>query len=378
MPNYVWTVKNQYGEKQVREVAADTVEQSKAKLLGDGCTDLELMDAEIADALNTGRPAPKFFGQELKITAKQRLQHRNKPPKTYWRVICQGVAQTWWFCLGIVCLACYEAYSGNSVSALLCGFGLAAWLGFLITSGLPSIYFRKLLKALDWSRWPEVLELVERLELINRFHFNQAHPFFLARSRAQALAGLGNLTEAVAVFAPWENRPGCPGWMYQMLKASIYDTAKQHDQALECTRKSIAEKPTAAAWLDLSNRFARYKKDAVQARAALVEAEKITLTSVEEAYHLRCRGIVAWVEGDCRSAKKELEASLAMMEKTRHVPFRDGHISIAKAYLGCALARLGDLAGAKHCFAEARKYLEATEETELLKECRKVIGEPHS
>jgi len=347
-------------------------------LLGDGCTDLELMDAEIADALNTGRPAPQFFGEELKITAEQRLQHRNKPPKTYWRVICQGVARTWWFCLGIVCLACYEAYSGNTVSALLCGVGLLAWLGFLLTNGLPSIYFRKLTKALDWNRWKEVSELVERLELLNRFHFNKISAFFLARSRAKVLAAQGRLPEGVAMFALWENKPGCPRWMHQMLMAGIYDTAKQYDQAVECMCKSIAEKPTAIAWLSLAERYAIYKKDAVQARAALVEAEKITMTGIEEACHLRCRGIVAWLEGDCRSARNELEASLAMMEKFRHVPSRDGVINVAKAYLCCVLAGLGDLAGAKKCFAEAREYLVATEETELLKECRKAIGEPHS
>jgi hypothetical protein len=58
-----------------------------------------------------------------------------------------------------------------------------------------------------------------------------------------------------------------------------------------------------------------------------------------------------------------------MMEETRHIPGREGNMAVAKAYLCCVLSHLGDLPEAKRCFAEAKEYLIATEETELIPEC---------
>ena len=57
-----------------------------------------------------------------------------------------------------------------------------------------------------------------------------------------------------------------------------------------------------------------------------------------------------------------------------HLPFRDGHISVTKAYLCCVLAKQGNLPAAKQNFAEAEKYLVATGETRLLEQCQKATA----
>jgi hypothetical protein len=376
MPNFVWAVKDKFGKRAVKEIVAGTVEQSKAQLLADGHKDLELVESEISDAMKAGRPATiKVLGKEIKVTAEERLKHRNKPPKTYWSVLCEGVAHSKGLCLLIIIVAIYEGYSGNKISVILLAVGLLAWLAFLITNGLPSIYFRRLVKASDWNRWTEVLELVDKLKQINRFHFNKVTPFFLARSRAKALAGLDKLPEAINEFQQFENQPGCPSWRHKMLMAGVYDTAKQYDKSVEYTRKSIEENPTSVGYLDLANRFARYKRDTKKAREALAEAEKITMTNNEKAFHLRCRGILAYLETDYASAQKELKASLEIMEQTRNVPFRDGHISVAKAYLCCVLAKQDNFVAAKKCFEEAKEYLVATKETDLIDECKQLLGD---
>jgi len=137
--------------------------------------------------------------------------------------------------------------------------------------------------------------------------------------------------------------------------------------------QSIRENPTPALYLDVANRLVRYKKDTVRAREALAEAEKSTLTEIAKPFHLRCRGILAYLEGDYVTAKNELEASLALMLKTPHQPYRDGHISVARAYLSCVLAKQGEFSAARKCFDEAKPYLVATGEDELLGECQKLV-----
>jgi hypothetical protein len=90
-------------------------------------------------------------------------------------------------------------------------------------------------------------------------------------------------------------------------------------------------------------------------------------------YHLGCCAILAFLEGDYATAKRELEASLAIMEETPHIPYRAGNISVSKAYLCCVLAKLGDRDGAKKNFMDAKEYLVATDEAELLEQCKHAI-----
>ncbi len=376
MPNFVWIAKDKSGKTVLREIFADTAEQSRDQLISEGCTELELRGDEVWDAAKEGfTDKPKFFGETLQPTPEQKLEALEKPRNTYWLAIKQGVLQTKGFCAFMLCLGLFELWRGHPVSALLIGLGLFAWLVFLVTVALPSIYYAKLIKAGDWYRWADVLEQLEKCELIGKFHFINLPAVELVRWRAKALAGQGRLPEAVALFQSCENQPGCPSWLHKSHLASIYTIAKQYDKALEYSRLSIAEKPTAAGYLDLANRLARFKKDPVGARAGLVEADKETITELAKPYRHRCCGIVALLEGDYTNARQELETSIATMDRTRHLPGRDGNIAVAKAYLACVLARLGDLPAAQNAFAEAKEYLVATKETELLADCNKALGE---
>ena len=84
---------------------------------------------------------------------------------------------------------------------------------------------------------------------------------------------------------------------------------------------------------------------------------------------------MAYLEGDYVAAKRDLETAIELVEKAKGRPYRDGHLSVARAYLCCVLAKQGDLPAAKKCFAMAKEYLTATGEDELLAECHKLTGE---
>ena len=376
MPNYVWTVKSRYGDKLIREVAAETVEDAKARLVAEGCTDLVLETGEIDDAIHSGRKLPKLFGETIKPTPSQRIKIHNQEPRTYWTVLRDGVTRTWGVLLLIPLLALEEWFRGNRLSVWLLAAALAVWLVMVMLNGLPSILFRQLVTALEWSRWRRALAVVTRLELLGRVHHLKVEPFYLALCRAKSLAGLGRLPAAVELFGPYENTPGCPGWLHKMFMAGIYDLAKDHARAAAFARASVAEKPTAVGYIDLADRLARHLKDPAQARAALGRAENVSLSVNEQIFFLRCRGIIAWREGRDGPARRDLEAALALMNKNPRTFYRFGNICVAKGYLGCVLARQGDLPAAQKYFAEARKYLEATDEQELLQACRQALGLP--
>src|SRR6266403_1684690 len=155
MPNFVWTVKGQSGKPVVREVAAATVEESKAILLAEGCTDLVLKSDEIIDATKAGFEKMQFLGEEVKVTAEDQLKHRNAPPRTFSRELWDSVVQDKGLYLLVLLLIGYRLYRGDKMWAAVFGLGLVAWPLFRLWVGLPGIYFARLNKAKDWYRWTE-------------------------------------------------------------------------------------------------------------------------------------------------------------------------------------------------------------------------------
>ncbi|HLX69192.1 MAG TPA: hypothetical protein VKV04_06145 [Verrucomicrobiae bacterium] len=330
------------------------------------------MGDEVIDAATAGMPhTVKFLGEELKITEADKLKHRGKASPTFLSAIWQGVVETKGLLILILLLAAYEIYHGRTTPLIFLGLGLLAWLAFLIAVRLPAIYYGRLHKAADWYRWTEVLEIVNKLKKIGKIHIIKLPPPELGRYRAKALAGLGHLSEALSEYSQFENQPGCPSWLYHAFVAGIYDIAKQHNIAIELTLQSIRENARPTIYIDLANRYLRYKKDPAKAREALAEAEKSTLVDVAKPFVLRCRGILAFLEGDYTAARKELEAFLDGMTKNPHIPYHDGITNVGKAYLSCVLAKQGDLATARKNFLEAEEYFVATGETELLEQCKK-------
>ena len=179
------------------------------------------------------------------------------------------------------------------------------------------------------------------LQLIGRFSLVKVPATELTRNRAKALAGMGRLDEALAEYSQCQGRPDCPPWLYKLFVASLYTTARQHDKAIEYNLASIAAKPTSTAWADLANRYARYKSDAVKARSAMAEAEKSPLSDVAKPFCIRCQGIIAYLEGNYGAAKRDLQIAIELVEKAKGRPARDGHLSVARAYLCCVLAKQG-------------------------------------
>lgn len=377
MSKYFWTAKDKSGQKVVREVEAETAEESRAILVEAGYTELVLEGDEIMAAVQAGFPSTiKVLGEEVRVTTEQRLKHLDNPTVTFWDAIRKGIGQSKLMCVLLPLFAAYSGYREHWGSGLLLIIALLAWLTFIVCVSLPSVYYRKLIMASDWYRWSEVLSLVSSLESMGRFSFIKVPATELTRNRAKALAGMGRLDEALVEYKQCDGRPDCPTWLYNQFVGSLYTTAKQYDKGIESSLLSIAEKPTPTAWADLANRYARYKRDPVKAREAMAEADKSPVVEQAKPFRIRCLGIIAYLEGDYLTAKRHLETAIDMVEKAKGRPYRDGHLSVARAYLCCVLAKLGDLQAAKDCLALAHEYLIATEETDLLAECSKLVGDP--
>ncbi len=374
MTNYIWKAKNRSGKPVVREVIANTAAESKSLLLADGYTELELFQDDVMAAAIEPMAAAEMFGERLEVTAEERIKQSTQPQLNWWRALFACVWQSSGLILLLLTLAGFFFYRQNYVWGWSAVGGLLAWLFFITFLSIPSVYYNKLHRAVDWSRWDEVLAIVKLLEVNNEFNFIKVPTVELVRNRAKALAGLGRVEEGLAEYKKCEGQPGCPGWLYKAFVAGIYDTAKQYDKAIEYTVMSLEEKKNPSMYPDLAYRLARFKRDAVNARKAVNEAEKAVLSEIAKPFLLRSRGWVCYLEKNYAEARKAFEEAIEYMERTRNQPFRDGSISVAKAHLACVLAKQGEFDLAKKNFAEAKKYLIAADEKDLLAEYHNTIG----
>lgn len=373
---YTWLATDKFGQKVVKEVEAQSALEAQTNLRAAGYSDLELKEDELMTTAQAGFPKKvKFLGGDVQVTANQRVKHLDNPPVTTWGIMKQHLNQGKVFFLILIGLSIFQFYHGHFVSGVLVLVALVLWLCFLIFMGLPLIYYRKLLEATDWSRWQEVLSLAGTVKNIGQMSIVKVPASELIRYRAKAFAGLGKMEQALNEFAKCEGRPDCPGWMYKLFLAELYGMTKQHDKAIEFDLAAIAENPSPIAWYDLANRYGRYKRDPVKAREALTEAEKNPAVAHVKPYRARCRGVISYLEGDYPAARTEFETALHLLEQAKWQPGKDGHLAILRAYLCCVLAKQGDLPGAKKNLDLARNYLVATDEDELLAECRQLTGE---
>jgi len=181
MPNFVWTAKNVCGDPVVRQIKAATIEESKAVLLSEGCTDLVLKEDDVIAATLEGfDERVSLFGEDILPSAEALIKARERLSRVG---VFSFIRRNGLFLLAIlaICLAFVfqnpKAATSTTLIILICA-ALFLWLK------LPLIYFNRINKAKDWHRWPQVLRLVERSEFIRRFHFIK-----LPRNRAECRAG---------------------------------------------------------------------------------------------------------------------------------------------------------------------------------------------
>lgn len=375
MTNYVWSAKNPKGETVHQDAPAETLAESKAWMLSEGFTDLALIEDEIMALAAKGFPEKTIFlGEELEPTAEQRKRGREAPPITIWRLMRDSFRDDKGMYLMALFFSLYFQWRGSSLGAAFSLAALLAWLVFRYWVAAPLLLYNKINVAKDWKRWPEVFRLLEKVEKLQRHHFLKLPESELIKIRSQFLAGTGRLPEALVWHQRCENNPDCPPWMFKSRVAELYNTAHEFDKGLEYLLQAAQESPTTMIYLDVANQYLRRTRNLVAAREALAKVEVGSVPAVGRFFVHRCHGILAYLEGDYPRAKEELQKALKMVEANKVLPFRDGSLAMLKAYLACVCGKQGEMASARKYFSESQPYLVATEEPELMNECKTILG----
>jgi hypothetical protein len=232
----------------------------------------------------------------------------------------------------------------------------------------PRRKFNATIEAACWGRWQEVLDRIPALRgVVPAFELNVR--------TACALAGLGRLNEALALYETLSDDEVVPASMYWSRLSGVYHVAHRYTDALECLRQAKEKSPSGSIEaLDLAMGLLENEVDTDYA-TQLIDGMHESVISDLAALHLPfVNGLVAL--NTCRP--EEAEALFYAAEQGFH-PMAEGAplyrllVDVTIAYRAIALADQGRASEAQKLFDTARPRLEALSYQRLLARFSKAI-----
>lgn len=321
--------------------------------------------------------APFFHPSKLRkhFRPSECVRLRTAGPIAYITIISVSMyRQLWIVCLLLLGLLAFWRYIGEGWGVFdavaILGLLLPVWMALFFAINSPFRTERRLLKAAGWARWDEVLALLRKLNRAN-------YPEFLLRQRkAQALAGLGRLSEGLTEFDPVAELPDVPPFAYWAGQGAIYMAAGDTEMVISVLERACEAGPAVTLPLiDLANKLLVYRRDARRARQMLAQARQHAISDTAYPWLLATEGLLALHEQHPTEAVERLRESLRLFE-----PFLRGNpaaVPLAariRAWLCLAHAAHGDTATGRRHLRRAAPLLLAHHEDDLLRECEQAVG----
>lgn len=233
----------------------------------------------------------------------------------------------------------------------------------------PSRRYARAMAYNAWGRWAEMLAALRPLRPYmpaTQFAFHQA----------KALAGLGQLDDAIDVVRPYANDRKTPAWLYWGQLADVFHAAKLPDRVIECGEKALADSPeNVTILIDLAMSLLRYRRDVDRARPLIERAHQHSVSDVIRPFLMMSDGVLAFESKRPSQARPILEESIEEAERFRNAsPLIGAAIDRIHAYLALTCAALGDHAAAEQHFKIAEPRMRAFDATDMLERCEEVLG----
>ena len=375
MPSYIWSGKDSTGKEASERVTAASPEKARDLLLGRGWTDLRRQTSEIHDFVKQDMAAaadPRF---RPKLTPQQELAHLKGTAPGFWRRWWDAERQSIAAYLSLAALLAWSVYHRKGPAMVVSGALLAGLvllfpvLHFWFRK--PSQLFQKLHQARNWRRWNEVLACLEALQKAKATRKFGLGETSMARYRALALAGMGQLDQAIDEFTRAAEAAKMPAWLRSTHLASIYIVAERYEEGLECYRQALEQATEKGiVCLDYGAYLVQRFNRPVEAQQLLAMAESTPLPDLADAAVPALRGMIAYRQSDFAGANVAMLKALALLEKRpkkkRYI--FEPSILIAQGYLAAINAALGNKAAAQEYFAKSEKYLVTVRLDELIDE----------
>ncbi len=371
MPEYLATVRHADGRKVTENVVADSADQALKILRARGHEDV---------VLHTDDVSALFVHQRAKaddISPRDYVVLRNLRGGLGLFVVItvNGYRKLAILMVLVALVLAYNRYLGQP-------WGPIDWPCVLILLSPPLVALawalfgsrgrarhQQMMDALYSGRWEETLQRAER---VSRRH--SAHVIALAR--AQTLAGMDRLDEALRLLEPFGDGKAVPAWFYHSMLAQVYEFARRRDDAIAQLEQAVTLAPdNATLLLALARHVIWHKRDAKRARELLAQASAHALSDLTASFADLQEGLILLEEGRPRDALPILEAALKIFRSRSHMPL--GYLPVEQTTLALALTRaaLGERDEALALYAKVRPRLVALR-SHVLDRCDRSLGVP--
>jgi tetratricopeptide (TPR) repeat protein len=252
------------------------------------------------------------------------------------------------------------------------GFGLVV-AGFVYVN-LPVILYHQLIEAHTWAENKKVRFWANATKLFNLVSFFKIPPIEIDFRLSCAEAREGNLPNALLRMNKYRGDEKVSKRIFGVYYTSIYWHAKEFDKVLEEREKSLREGNSyPEEMLDYAMCLTRRHKRTREAREVLEKVFDKEMNYLALMIIPYCQGVIEVEEGNFSQAEFYLQQAANEVEPFRKNSHLVGLISEIKAFLSITLASRGEKDEALKLFHQARPYLFAHQETELLRRCEEAV-----
>lgn len=367
MPKYLLTGKDHWDHRVTDIVAAPNADEAVRRFAARGYVDVVLHSDEVFGHLFD----PKVLRH---LTPRDYLAIGRVSRVGYiWRMVLLLYRKQWWLFAVMAALILGRRVLEQpwDITDTLAIMLLTMPIVIVVLSEFinPSRKYARAMAFNAWGRWAEMLAAlpsVKRYVPAPQYAFHQA----------KALAGLGELDEALELVKPFADDPKTPAWLYWGQLADVFNAAKRPDRVIECGEKAVANAPeNVTVLIDLAMALLRYRRDTARARPLLERARQHAISDVIRPFLILAEGVLEFEEKHADRARPLLQQALIEAERFRNAsPLVGSAIDRIHAYLALTCAALGDHLAAVQHYKIAEPRLRAFDATDMIDRCEAAVG----
>lgn len=366
MAKFVWKVKNRSGTEQIEEIHADTAAESKRQLVEQGFHDLQLMQDDLCTMSADAQKEATDPDYRRDAPPEELLSYQEEGFPGFWAMWWKSARESPLWNLASFALFVWFIYEGSYIWASVVSIPILILPLLNWWFGIPARIYDEMNRAKAWNRWPKVLKLCDALQSRGGMIGVAIPEWELSRCRAQALAAMGRIDEAIQLHEPFQNDPKIERWVFLSHMSEIYEAGKKHTEALALRKEAVKENPDSMlTHLDLALLYAHRLTDPVNARQALTPVDRSLVPAMALPFLDAIEGMILCAENRHPDAVEKLNDALEKLAKYRQHAALEGGVLLAESYHCLALAGAGRKDEAEEYWENIGEFLKTTDEEAL-------------
>jgi hypothetical protein len=364
MTTFLFTAADRSGKSVTERVEAENLSQARYKLEIRGYSEITFYESELSKDVES-------------LFDKKDLKNRDKFPKkqvglnydTRLRRHFFNVLKYTSFCWMILL---FLIYINRDLSSVLWFGGSVLVVNYLT---FQSVIFKCLHVAHCWGRnkqvrfWGSVAKWFNRIALIKIP--NSMIDLYLACADARE----DNLPNALRRMAKYQNDPKVSKRLYTLHLVRIYSNARDFEKVIGLYEETLRDGNVfTEEMLDYALCLARRQKRTTLAKSVLEKVFDSELTALARLFVPYCQGVIEVEDGNFSQAEFYLKQASKQLEPFQKNTFMVGLKSEVKAFLAITQGRRGEKEEAEKLFEEAKPYLVAVKDTELIQRCEEALS----